>query len=148
MQNAGPRSQIPEPGSATLYPPGSAFQDSAPHWNAEAARHDNTGLRFWVFVSTVPLTLLTLTNLIAAWRAAGTLRTWWLAATIAALAEKVFMFTYFIPEMVALMQAPDSPESVAKAALWRNLNYVRHAMVLTAWLLGLKAFSLMYQQRR
>lgn len=41
-------------------------QDSTLHWNAEAARHDNTGLRFWVFVTTMPLTLLTLSNLIAA----------------------------------------------------------------------------------
>ena len=57
--------------------------DSTLHWNAEAARHDNTGLRFWVFVTTVPLRLLTLANLIAAWRAVGTLRAWWLAAAVA-----------------------------------------------------------------
>jgi hypothetical protein len=41
------------------------------HWNAEAARRDDTGLRFWVFVTTVPLTVLTVANLIAAWRAAA-----------------------------------------------------------------------------
>jgi hypothetical protein len=35
------------------------------HWNAGAARHGDTGLRFWALVSTGPLTLLTLTNLFA-----------------------------------------------------------------------------------
>ena len=27
------------------------------HWNAEAARRDDTGRRFWAFVTTLPLTL-------------------------------------------------------------------------------------------
>ena len=62
------------------------------HWRAEAARQDDTGRRFWAFVSTLPLTLLTLANLFAAWRAAGTVRGWWLAAALAALAERAFTF--------------------------------------------------------
>ena len=40
---------------------------SGGHWNAAAARHDNTGLRFWAYVTTGPLTLLVLANLAAAW---------------------------------------------------------------------------------
>jgi hypothetical protein len=122
--------------------------DSALHWNADAAQRDNTGLRFWVFVTTVPLTLLTLANLAAAWRAIGTLRGWWLAASLAALADRVFTFFYFIPTMVGLMQAPDSAQAVATAMQWGNLNYLRHAMVLTAWLSALRAFSLLYQHDR
>src|SRR6266487_6891636 len=35
-------------------------QSSGSHWNADAARRDDTGRRFWAFVTTVPLTLLTL----------------------------------------------------------------------------------------
>ena len=31
--------------------------DGGIHWNPEAARSDNTGLRFWAFVTTGPLTL-------------------------------------------------------------------------------------------
>jgi len=46
-------------------------------WNAAAARQANTGLRFWVYVNTVPLTLLSVANLVAAWRATGTMRRWW-----------------------------------------------------------------------
>jgi hypothetical protein len=32
-------------------------------WNAEAARRANVGLRFWVYVTTVPLTLITANEL-------------------------------------------------------------------------------------
>jgi hypothetical protein len=116
------------------------------HWNADAARRDNTGLRFWVFVTTVPLTLVTLANLIGAWFAASTIRAWWLAAGVAALADRLFTFAYFIPTMVGLIQAIDSPESVAIAQRWANLNHVRHALTLTAWLIALRTFALAYAQ--
>jgi hypothetical protein len=121
--------------------------ESGAHWNAGAARLDNTGRRFWAFVSTVPLTLLTLANLFAAWRASGAVRGWWLAAGLAALADRAFTFSYFIPTMVGLMGAADTPESVAVATRWRNLNYLRHTIVLAAWLGSLRAFGLLYQQR-
>jgi hypothetical protein len=39
----------------------SSAGDSGLHRNVEAAQRDNTGLRFWIFVTTVPLTLHTLT---------------------------------------------------------------------------------------
>jgi hypothetical protein len=125
----------------------SSSPESGAHWNAEVARQDDTGRRFWAFVSTVPLTLLTLVNLLAAWRASGTVRGWWLAAALAALADRAFTFSYFIPAMVGLMAAPDSPESVAVATRWWNLNYLRLATVLAAWLASLKTFALFYQQR-
>jgi hypothetical protein len=118
--------------------------DSAWHWNAEAARRHNTGLRFWAFVTTGPLTILTLANLVAGWRSAGTLRRWWLTAAVVALADRAFTFSYFIPTMLGLMESPDSLESVAAAMRWGNLNYLRHALTLTAWLAALKAFSLLY----
>jgi len=117
------------------------------HWNANVVRQDDTGRRFWAFVTTGPLTLLTLANLFAAWRAAGPVRDWWLAAGLIALADRVFTFSYFIPTMVGLMGAADSLASVAAATRWSHLNYVRHAIVLAAWLASLKAFSLLYQQR-
>ena len=103
--------------------------------------------RFWVFVTTLPLTLLTLANLIVASRASGPERWWWLAAGLVALADRVLTFSYFVPTMVGLMRAADSPSSVAAATRWRNLNYARHATVLVAWLAALRAFALFYQQR-
>src|SRR3989454_12138719 len=90
-------------------------RESGAHWNADAARRDDTGRRFWAFVTTVPLTLLTLANLFVAWHGRGALRDWWLAAALAALVDRAFTFSYFIPTMVRLMRAPDSPESVAVA---------------------------------
>jgi hypothetical protein len=120
---------------------------SGTRWNAEAVRQDDTGRRFWVFVTTVPLTLLTIANVWAAWGAPAGLRTWWRAAAFAALADRVFTFAYFIPTMIALMNAPDSPQVVAAATRWSNLNYLRHAFVLAAWLASLKAFAVLYARR-
>src|SRR5947208_14750985 len=87
--------------------------DSIAHWNAEAARRDDTGRRFWAFVTTLPLTVLTLANLFVAWRASSPVRWWWLVAGLAALADRTFTFAYFIPTMVGLMRAADSSSSVA-----------------------------------
>jgi hypothetical protein len=113
---------------------GRAAPGSVPHWNAAAAARDDTGRRFWVFVTTIPLTLLTIANLVAAWRAPDSLRAWWLGAAGVALVERVFTLSYFIPKMVGLMRVEDSPESVRMAVQWAELNYVRHALVLIAWL--------------
>jgi hypothetical protein len=116
------------------------------HWRADAARQDDTGRRFWAFVTTLPLTFLTLANLFAAWRSSGAVRGWWLAAGLAALADRAFTFGYFIPTMVWLMKAVDSPEAVAVATRWWNLNYLRHALVLAAWLMALEAFAILRQR--
>jgi hypothetical protein len=122
-------------------------QASGSHWNADAARRDDTGRRFWAFITTLPLTLLTLANLFVASGASSPERWWWLAAGLAALADRALTFSYFIPTMVGLMRAADSPSSVAAATRWWNLNYLRHAIVLVAWLAALQAFALVYQQR-
>jgi hypothetical protein len=125
----------------------SSSASSGAHWDAETARRDDTGRRFWGFVTTVPLTLLTLANLFVAFQASGSVRSWWLAAGLAALTDRVLTFSYFIPTMVGLMRAADSPDAVAVATRWQTINYVRHAIVLAAWLASLQAFALVYQQR-
>ena len=123
----------------------SSPKGSGRHWKAEEALRDDVGRRFWVFVTTMPLTLLTLASLVVAWRAPGPLRGWWLAAAILALGDRIFTFSYFIPTMVRLMRAADSPESAVKASQWANLCYVRLAIALAAWLAALNAFSYLYQ---
>lgn len=124
-----------------------ATADGAARWNGAAARADDTGRRFWAFVTTGPLTLLTVASLFLAWRATGPVRYWWLAAALAALADRLFTFSYFIPTMVGLLEAADSPDAVAKATRWSNLNYLRHMLVLVAWLASLKTLSLLYYVR-
>ena len=111
------------------------------HWHADIARRDDTGRRFWAFVTTIPLTLLTLANLSVAWRAAGSLRVWWLTAGLFALCDRALTFVYFIPTMIRLLKATDSSESVAAATRWWRLNYLRHAIVLAAWLASLRALA-------
>ena len=119
-------------------------------WSAEAAREANTGLRFWVYVTTVPLTLLTLANLVGAWRARGPIRLWWLGAAVAALIDRIFTFSYFVPTMVRLMSDENMPQAqaVAAAARWGQLNYLRHLIVLIAWVLALKALSLLRETNK
>lgn len=125
----------------------SSSDNGATHWHADVVRRDDTGRRFWAFVTTLPLTLLTLANLFVANRASADLRIWWLAAGLAALADRLLTFAYFIPTMIGLMNAPDSPASAATAMRWTHFNYLRHALVLTAWLAALKTFALFYQTR-
>lgn len=119
-----------------------------PAWNADTARDDDTGRRFWVAVTTVPLTLLTLANLVVGWRAPAGLRRWWLGTATTALVERVLTLGYFVPTMVGLMQAESSPDAVSSAMQWAQLNDLRHLLVLAAWLGALKTFSLLYAQRR
>lgn len=116
-------------------------------WRAEAARRDDTGLRFWAFVSTGPLTLLTLANLVAAWRAGPATRRVWRVAASLALSERIFTFAYFIPTMVRLMDAPHSADAVAGASVWLALNWGRHLLTLAAWIAALRAL-VTYEEHR
>jgi hypothetical protein len=104
----------------------------------------NTGLMFWVYVTTVPLTLLTIVNLIAAWLTQGPRRGWYLAAVCIVLVERAATFSYFIPTMVRLMGTEGGADAAVKAALsqWLLMNHGRHIFTLAGWLAALKAFSL------
>lgn len=118
--------------------PGAAYQ-----WNAEAAQQANVGLEFWVFVTTVPLTVLTLANLFLAFRSRGMVRRYWIGAAMLALVERLLTFLYFIPTMISLMSG-DLPnvEAVALAQQWIHLNTLRHILMLVVWLGALKVFAL------
>ena len=115
---------------------------SGPGWHADEARRDDTGRRFWAFTTTIPLTLLTLANLWAAWHSSAPVRAWWLVAALAALADRVFTFSYFIPRMIRLLRVTDSAPARASALQWSRLNHVRNALVLVAWCAALETFSL------
>ena len=119
--------------------------ESVYRWNAEAARRPEPGRDFWAFVTTVPLTLLTLANLMAAWRVRGAMRVWWLGAAMSIVVERILTFLYFIPRALKLQHAETLSEAevVAVASQWPKLNYVRHAFTLAGWLAALKAFSLL-----
>jgi len=68
--------------------PGSGYR-----WNAEAAQEADVGLKFWVYVTTVPLTLLTVASLAAAW---------WTPEPVTRLVGRVKSVRFLSPD-VALM---------------------------------------------
>jgi Domain of unknown function (DUF1772) len=116
-----------------------------PQWeNTPPRAWPNTGLMFWVYVTTVPLTVLTIANLIAAWLTQGPMRFWYLAAVCIVIVERVATFSYFIPTMVRLMSTEGLADGDIKAALsqWLLMNHGRHVLTLAGWLAALKAFSL------
>ena len=117
-------------------------------WNAEAAREADTGRRFWVFVTTGPLTVLTLASLVLAWRSTGDLRRWWLTAAVVSLADRVLTFSYFIPTMLVLTAepGPGGAEAVDAALRWAALDWVRHGLTLAALLAALRSLTLLTQE--
>ena len=104
----------------------------------------NTGLMFWLYVTTVPLTLLTLANAVAAWLDQRPQRYWWLSAVAIVVVERIGTFGYFIPTMIGLAGAEAMPQAEVSAALdrWLLLNHGRHVLTLAAWLTALRTFSL------
>src|SRR5262249_202083 len=103
------------------------LRHSGYRWNAQAAPDPTLAIRFWVYVTTVPLTLLTIASLVAAWWTPSDVRIWWLAAGVAVLVDRVMTFSYFIPTMLSLMNSEtmSASESVTKATQWINLGYIR-----------------------
>src|SRR3990172_12339001 len=108
-----------------------------PQWGNILPREwPNTGLMFWVYVTTVPLTLLTIASLIPAWLSQGPMRFWYLAAVCIVMVERAATFSYFIPTMVRLMGTEGLADADVKAALsqWLLMNHGRHVLTLAGWL--------------
>ena len=111
------------------------------HWNAELARRTDPGLKFWAFVTTGPLTLLTVASLVSASRVPGPRGTWWLAAAVIVLLERIATFGYFIPTMVRLQRTETVLEPAVRAHVsrWLMLNRIRNAAYLAAWVAAMCA---------
>jgi hypothetical protein len=115
-----------------------------PQWaNLPPKDWPNTGLLFWVYVTTVPLTLLAFANLIAAWLDKSVRRRWWLSAVFIILVERLTTFSYFIPAMINLARS-DLPDAdiATRLSQWLFFNHGRHLLTLAGWLMALKALSL------
>jgi hypothetical protein len=119
--------------------------DGQTRWNAASAVAANVGLRFWVYVTTVPLTLLTIANLIVALEAVGPFRNWWLAAVVAGILDRASTFGYFVPTMLRLMRpgGPTGADATRIATQWAQLDYVRHGLTLAALVAALRALTLL-----
>lgn len=111
--------------------------------NPDSMRDIDTGRKFWSFASTVPLTLLTIVNLVYAWQAATPLQDWWLSASVIVLGERLSTFSFFIPTAIKLQKGNAPAEKVSTlVSSWLALNYVRNALTLIALGFLLKAFLL------
>lgn len=112
--------------------------------DAAAMNRTDVGRKFWGFVSTGPLTLLTIANLIVSWQSDIPGQDWWLAASLIILMERIGTFSFFIPTAIRLARAEAlSAESAAVLVrLWVRMNYIRNAVTFIGWLCALKALSM------
>ncbi len=112
--------------------------------NSEVMRSADTGRRFWAYVTTGPLTLLTLSSLAVAWTSQSPRREWWIVAAVVTLVERFGTFSYFIPRALRLMRAEAMPSAIvgAMASQWIMLNRIRAVLSFIGWLAALKALSL------
>jgi hypothetical protein len=104
----------------------------------------NTGLLFWAYVTTIPLTLLTIANAIVAWKTRGPRRRWYIAAVAIIITERAATFSYFIPTMDGLMGSEGLSQEVVDATLsqWLLLDYGRNGLSILGWLAALKTLSI------
>lgn len=116
-----------------------------PQWNRDAARRADVGLRFWVYVSTVPLTLLTLGSAIALWWTPEPIRLVWAGSVAVIVVERVATFGYFIPTMIRLTTGGADPQDTTEARRWVRRNHVRHGANVLAWGLALQSFGLWWR---
>ncbi len=118
-----------------------------PMWTSDpptSLASPDSGHRFWAFVTTGPLTLLTVANLVAALQTQGPARAWWLTAAIVTLVERAATFGYFIPTIIRLQRTPTLTPTAVRTALarWVRLNYVRNTLTLVAWFAALKVLAM------
>jgi hypothetical protein len=111
--------------------------------NPEAMHQFDTGRKFWVFITTIPLTLLTISGLLITRQLNSPMYVWWFIACLIILLERIMTFSFFIPTVIKL-QKPDAMP-VAKVtklvSLWIRLNYVRCSVTLLGWIVALGALS-------
>lgn len=117
-------------------------------WNADIAKTADPGLKFWAFVTTGPLTLLTLIGLVAVWKTQGAVKKWWLITLGLLLIDRLLTFGYFIPTMAELMSGNVAPSEAARVAQdWANLNILRLSASGLAFLASLKLLTSWYSTK-
>ena len=79
-------------------------------------RRIDPGRGFWVGVTTLPLTFLTLVSLVCNWQIDGRERAWWLAAAAITLVERVATFSFFILTAIKLTQQETSAAQASSLA--------------------------------
>src|SRR5690606_2359682 len=96
------------------------------HWERAAAVAADVGLRFWVYASTFPLTLLTLGGALVLAGTPPPVRLVWAGSVAVVVLERVATFGYFIPTMIRLTRGAPRPDDAAVARRWVRCNHARH----------------------
>lgn len=125
-----------------------------PHWFPKSAKTGyridlaamhrlDSGRRFWAFITTAPLTLLTLANLFMAWQTSQPGHVWWLAAALITLVERLLTFTFFIPTIIRLQRADLFTTDRANQVIssWIGVNYIRNGLTLISFCCALIALA-------
>lgn len=126
------------------------YRKNRVYLNPELMRRIDPGQKFWAYVSTVPLTLLTCSQFYyVGLKEAKSVEDRWLQVSASiALAERLFTFCFFIPNAVKLMKYPDEKaingdikpvESTIR--WWVGLNYIRLLLSGSAWVTAMAAIS-------
>ena len=112
--------------------------------NIEEMNRLDSGRKFWAFVTTIPLTLLTIANFVLAWNSSEPRHQWWLAAAAITLIERVMTFSYFIPTIIRLQKANSlTPSKISSSiSTWIRVNYIRNILTIIAMIFALRAFWL------
>lgn len=117
-------------------------------WLADVAKNADPGLRFWAFVTTGPLTLLTIASLVLVWSTKGKLRFWWLVTIAFLVIDRGMTFGYFIPTMANLMSGGvDNVQAVAIASQWAGLNVIRLVAAGLAFVAALQTFAVYHSAK-
>jgi hypothetical protein len=113
--------------------------------NTKAMNDLDTGRKFWVLVTTLPLTLLTIANLVVAIQSTGALHNWWLAAALIVLVERISTFTFFIPTIIRLSKADTLPAAKVSnmVSWWIGVNYVRCLLTLLGMLAAMQVLRML-----
>ena len=128
----------------------------APRWvrstkasgfDGREARVVNSGMKFWMWVTTIPLTVLTVASFVALRYTDHETRKFWTIAAFAAAGDRLLAFAYSIPTLLQLSAGLD-PNARATAFQWAQLNWLRQVLLLAAWLAALRAFACFARSRR
>lgn len=105
----------------------------------------NQGGRFWIFVTPL-LGVLSIATLVSGTKTNSTHRRWRITAAALALLVVVVTFAWFVPTVLLLMS--DEVTTLSKDRIstltnwWVGLNWVRAAIYIVAWIMGLRALSI------
>lgn len=122
--------------------------DNTTVWQAAIAKSADPGLKFWAFVTTGPITLLTLLGILLVRNTQGIVRRWLLIVLAFLLIDRAMTFGYFIPTMVELMSDKlSAADALQTAQQWTHLNIVRLIASGASFLAAIKLFTEIHSTR-